>query len=140
MDDHDLFNFDTDPKDNATTAVDIDAIFEDAENDPELSYKPLAPALDLDALRREADARHAKNIVPLIPTSTSVLPSSFDMGVHTAEKGGEEGEKKEKRRRFKLDEGALLGPNGFPKLIKDTKHFKPKGKGHEVRVLPVTWS
>jgi hypothetical protein len=31
-----------------------------------------------------------------------------------------------------LDEMRLLGKDGFPQLLKDTKNFKPKGKGHEV--------
>jgi hypothetical protein len=34
----------------------------------------------------------------------------------------------------KLDEARLLGADGFPALLKQTRGFVPKGKGHEVRV------
>jgi len=34
-----------------------------------------------------------------------------------------------------MDETRLLGLDGFPALIKSTKGFVPKGKGHEVRTL-----
>lgn len=37
-----------------------------------------------------------------------------------------------KRRIPKLDEELLLSPKGIPALIKDAKHWEPKGKGHEV--------
>ncbi|KIJ68909.1 hypothetical protein HYDPIDRAFT_36026 [Hydnomerulius pinastri MD-312] len=77
---------------------DIDALFADLDNDDDgagadedLRYKPLAPALDLAKLAREAEAKHAR-----------------------AKRAGR-----------------LVGPSGFPQLIKDTKGFKPKGKGHE---------
>jgi hypothetical protein len=117
----------------------INAIFVDAENDEELSFQPLAPSLDLDALRREADARNAKNVVPMAPvtltnTSSSKPPNVFGSALEMDDKE-EEGGKKQRRTIPKLDEGRLLGPNGFPQLIKDTKNFKPKGKGHEVRLI-----
>jgi replication fork protection complex subunit Csm3/Swi3 len=125
----------------SSTELEVDAIFADIEDDPELSYKPLAPSLDLDALRREADARHAKAIVPMsftstdIPSGSSTIPST-NVQSRTdgrAKDQGEEG-KKERRKVFKLDEARLLGPHGFPQLIKDTKNFKAKGKGHEVHL------
>lgn len=40
----------------------------------------------------------------------------------------------------KMDETRLLGPSGFPRLIKDVQKFKFKGKGREVRVLAVVLS
>jgi hypothetical protein len=45
------------------------------------------------------------------------------------------GEKKEKKKIARLDEARLLGPDGFPALVKQTKHWKPKGKGHEVLMI-----
>jgi len=121
------------PQDSASVAeVDVDALFAEFEND-DLSYKPLAPALDLESLRREAKARHAKNIVPF--TSVEVIQNnSLRTGSGNAlDIGTEEGAKKERKKIAKLDEKRLLDPDGFPQLIKDTKHFKPKGKGYEVR-------
>ena len=46
--------------------------------------------------------------------------------------GGNGGKKKPKQR-AKLDENRLLGDMGFPQLVKDIKHFRPRGKGREVR-------
>jgi replication fork protection complex subunit Csm3/Swi3 len=44
-------------------------------------------------------------------------------------------EKATRRKLVKLDENRLLNPStGFPQLIKMTKGFKLKGKGHEVRL------
>lgn len=49
--------------------------------------------------------------------------------------------KKKRKPVARLDEARLLGKNGLPQLIKDTKNFKLKGKGHEAadldRVLQV---
>ncbi|KAF7294877.1 Chromosome segregation in meiosis protein [Mycena indigotica] len=39
--------------------------------------------------------------------------------------------KKPKKKIARLDEGRLLGDNGFPQLIRDTKDFRIRGKGHE---------
>ncbi|KAF9218318.1 Swi3-domain-containing protein [Gyrodon lividus] len=135
----------------------IDALFLDLDKDEEtgmgsimeeedLRYKPLAPALDLGKLAREAEARHARAKRSGAPTLTphQILPSSspppegfggngMDKPVEDAGKGkGGDGEgKKERKKLAKLDETRLVGPEGFPQLIKDTKGFKPKGKGHE---------
>jgi replication fork protection complex subunit Csm3/Swi3 len=35
----------------------------------------------------------------------------------------------------KLDEELLLSDKGIPALIKDAKHWQPKGKGHEVSLI-----
>jgi replication fork protection complex subunit Csm3/Swi3 len=117
----------------SSTESEVNAIFADMENDADLSYKPLAPSLDLDALRREADARHARNIEPMTSIPPNILAGSSSMLDTKGKNDAKEDERKEKRIMPKLDEARLLGPDGFPKLIKDTKHFKPKGKGHEVR-------
>jgi hypothetical protein len=124
------------PQDPAPVAeVDVNALFAEFEND-DLSYKPLAPALDLESLRREAKARHAKNIVPFtsveVIQNNSLRTSGTGSG-NALDIGTEEGAKKERKKLPKLDEKRLLDPDGFPQLIKDTKHFKPKGKGYEVR-------
>ena len=120
--------------------IDIDALFADVDDDDDLfSFKPLAPALDTEALRREAELRHKNNVQPLTPHA--ILPSSSplrDAGPDQAAKSkqgridpGKEGQK-ERRKPVKLDEGRLLGPTGFPQLMKTTKNFRTKGKGHEV--------
>nr|GAT53211.1 predicted protein [Mycena chlorophos] len=43
--------------------------------------------------------------------------------------------KKPRKKLPRLDEGRLVGDNGFPQLIHDTKHFRVKGKGHEASDL-----
>jgi replication fork protection complex subunit Csm3/Swi3 len=45
---------------------------------------------------------------------------------------GKDGERKERKKIAKMDETKLVGHDGFPALIKTTKGFVPKGKGHEV--------
>ncbi|KAF8274886.1 replication fork protection component Swi3-domain-containing protein [Lactarius quietus] len=94
---------------SANKDPDIDALFDGIDD-----LNEFAPALDLDALRREADARNTRL--------------------------NDDGKKKRKPIP-RLDEARLLGKNGLPQLIKDTKNFKPKGKGHEAadldRVLQV---
>lgn len=40
---------------------------------------------------------------------------------------------KKRRTVAKMNDERLLGPTGFPKLLEDSKRFKSKGKGHEVR-------
>ncbi len=66
-----------------------------------------------------------------------VLPSSSPP--RDLEKGEEKDkddkkeQKKEKKKIARLNEALLVGPSGFPQLIKDTKDFKIKGKGHEAR-------
>ncbi|KAH7926302.1 Swi3-domain-containing protein [Leucogyrophana mollusca] len=137
------------PSSSAPVRPDIDAMFEDMEDDDDLAYKPLAPALDFEALRRQADAKHAKSAAsrPAL-TPHQILPSSSpgpdnnagDDGPDDSTKGkkkgkGEEDGKKERKKLPKLDEARLLGPNGFPQLIKDTKDFRIKGKGNEASDL-----
>lgn len=117
-------------------AQDIDALF-DMEDDIEMAFKPLPPALNEEELCSRAEARYRKELPPLTPHQ--VLPTQLD----TTEKPGidllpaskdnqAKDEKKERRRLAKLDENRLLSPNGFPQLMKMTKDFRIKGKGHEV--------
>ncbi|KAG5650768.1 hypothetical protein H0H81_011107 [Sphagnurus paluster] len=118
--------------------VDIDAMFDDVENeDDPFNFKPLTSNLDAEALRQEAEARHRKNLLSLTPHAIMSSSPPREMGDNERSKpsatGGDKGKdgKRERRKPVKLDEGRLLGPSGFPKLIKDTKNFKIKGKGHE---------
>lgn len=125
--------------------VDLDALFDnfDKDDDDPMSFKPLSVPLDEAELIRQAEARVRKNM-PLF-TPYQVLPSSSPSrdAANASEnrKSGDQNmdkdkeEKKAKRRLVKLDENRLLGPNGFPQLIKMTKDFRIKGKGHEVRHL-----
>lgn len=126
---------------------DIEALFADidenaadkANNDEEedLTYKPLAPALDIAKLSREAEARHARERRTKIPASSPPPPDvpagkgAKTKGGDGKGKGGEDEEKKERRRPLYLDEERLIGPSGLPQLIKDLKGFKPKGKTYE---------
>ncbi|KAF8798065.1 Swi3-domain-containing protein, partial [Phlegmacium glaucopus] len=125
--------------------IDIDALFADVEDDidEEMTFKPLPPALNEEELRRQAEARYRKELPPLTPHQ--VLPSSSaqhdrtekpgNTRSHTNKDDQAKDEKKERRRLAKLDENRLLSPDGFPQLIKMTKEFRIKGKGHEATDL-----
>lgn len=117
---------------------DVDALFADIDIDDvgeedDLRYKPLAPALDLEALRKQAEAKHALTPHQILPSSSpprDLGPDEDDEG--EKEKGkGKEG-KKERKKVVLLDETSLIGASGFPQLIQNIKDFKVKGKGHEV--------
>ncbi|KAI0374928.1 Swi3-domain-containing protein [Pilatotrama ljubarskyi] len=123
---------------HASNRPDIDAFFADLDDDPDTAFQDLAPSLDVAALKRQADAK-------LALTPHQILPSSSpprDLG--DEEKGGAKGkagdkDKKgapvKKKKRPVLDEARLVGPDGFPALVKQAKDFKPKGKGHELQDL-----
>jgi replication fork protection complex subunit Csm3/Swi3 len=131
------------PKGNGNP--DIDALFEGLD-DMDDSIQELAPALDLDALRREADARNTRAvraemaaIIPTAALSADAIATKTNGKKGGGPLDGVDGEgdadddgKKKRKPIPKLDETRLLGKNGFLQLVKDTKHFKPKGKGHEV--------
>ena len=123
---------------SANNDPDIDALFNGIDD-----LNEFAPALDLDALRREADARNTRLVraeisasIPAIQLSTTTTTKSGDgrKGPLDGIDGGDENDDGKKKRKPipRLDEARLLGKNGLPQLIKDTKNFKPKGKGHEV--------
>ncbi|KAK7693523.1 hypothetical protein QCA50_003091 [Cerrena zonata] len=108
----------------------IDAMFDDLDDDPDDAF---APALDVDALRREADERNAKLL-----SQRSILSSSPPRDIDDASKETENLGKNGKPKRKpppKLDESKLLSEEGFPALIKEAKKFKPRGKGHEASDL-----
>jgi len=111
---------------------------------PEGNLGAIAPpmttgAFDLEAYRKESLARHRKE---LNKTKKSVIisesvpkDSPATSGAKDSGKTGEKSEDKKPRQKpKKLDEGLLLNPKGFPQLIKMTKDFQIKGKGHEVRL------
>jgi replication fork protection complex subunit Csm3/Swi3 len=127
-------------KHSANKDPDVDALFEGLDDIDDTVHE-LAPSLDLDALRREADARNARavraEIAASIPGLSAAAADKTDKGkgggaLDGIDDGGEDGEKKKRKPVAKLDEARLLGMNGLPQLLKDTKNFKPKGKGHEV--------
>lgn len=116
---------------------DIDALFEGLDEIEE------RPALDLDRVRREADARNAAAARmkygvgstqggSQAQTTQSRKGKGKDGDEDEEEKDGDGKKKKQKKARAKLDENRLLGELGFPQLMKDTKYFVPKGKGQEV--------
>ncbi|KAI0807552.1 replication fork protection component Swi3-domain-containing protein [Fomes fomentarius] len=111
---------------------DIDAFWDDLDEDPDTAFKGLAPSLDVEALRREADAQ-----ISLTPHQ--ILPSSSPPRETGDAESGKTGKKKDiglkKRKRVVLDEGKLVGSDGFPALVQQAKKFKPKGKGHELSDL-----
>ncbi|KAI0256839.1 replication fork protection component Swi3-domain-containing protein [Lactifluus subvellereus] len=133
---------------SANKNPDVDALFEGID-DIDDSFQELSPALDLDALRREADARNTRAVraeinssIPAAELAAAAKGKGGKSGpLEGMDGGGEDGEKKKRKPVPKLDEARLLGTNGFPQLVKDTKNFKPKGKGHEAtdldRVLQV---
>lgn len=121
---------------------DVDALFEDLDKDGEdddLRYKPLAPALNLEKLAKEAEARHA-HARQTAPSQTLAGGSKNERPGGTGkDKSGElgdgDGEKRGRKVLPKLDEERLVGPDGFPLLIKEIEGFRPKGKGNEVHYL-----
>ncbi|PPQ72586.1 hypothetical protein CVT26_003689 [Gymnopilus dilepis] len=125
--------------------VDIDALFDDfdKEMDDDGPYKRLAVPVDEAELVRQAEAQVRKTMPALTPHQ--ILPSSSPSrdagGTAGNRQSGNKGkdkdkdEKKATRRMMKLDENLLVSPLGFPKLIKMTKDFRIKGKGHEATDL-----
>lgn len=128
----------------------VDALFDDIDDLDDNAE--LAPSLDIEKMRRQAESRHKARIPALTPHQ--ILPSSSpprDLGPdeETGEGGrnGGRGKKNDKddglhkkKPKPKLDETRLLGKDGFPALAKQTKDFMPRGKGHEVRRCRVTWA
>ncbi|PSR76039.1 hypothetical protein PHLCEN_2v8701 [Hermanssonia centrifuga] len=115
----------------------IEALFDTLDDEDDV-FGGLAPSLDLDTLRKQAESHAAKN--PSL-TPHAILPSSSpprDIGDEKEDgdqnkskgKGNKDGLHKRKPIP-RLDEARLLGPDGFPALVKQAKYFKPRGKGHE---------
>jgi len=107
--------------------VDMDALFADIDDD----IQPLPPRIDEQEMSRQAELTHMQALTP-----HEILPSSSPQPDPSGSGGGKgNAEKATRRKLVKLDENRLLNPTtGFPQLIRMTKGFKLKGKGHEVRL------
>lgn len=117
--------------------IDIEALFADVDDPDNEISRPLPAILDEEELTRQAEARYRKNLTPheILPSSSPAREQEGkNVGKKGREKGKDDDEKKSRRRQLKLDENLLLSPTGFPQLIKMTKDFRIKGKGHEVRL------
>ena len=126
------------PKPSRDLSPDIAAIFDDLEgpDDDDDGFQELAPALDIASLRKDADARAANTvqlkIKPIVERSATT-GGDDDYGAAVGKKSQKSSGLTARRPIARLDETRLLGPEGFPLLVKRAKTFKPKGKGHEVR-------
>jgi replication fork protection complex subunit Csm3/Swi3 len=123
--------------------AEVDALFEDLDD-----FRDLAPSFDIEKYRREADARHLKAAREkfALPSQTQTQTGAAVGGMRSrgdamdldgegegeGDEAAKEGEKKKKKPRATLDEMRLRGEQGFPQLVRDTKGFKPLGKGYEV--------
>ena len=115
---------------------------------PEVNLDAIEPpqttgAFDLEAYQRESLARHRRELnktkKPVVISESAANASPVTSGAKDSKKKGEKSEDKKPRQKpKKLDEGLLLSPKGFPQLIKTTKDFQIKGKGHEVRLACAT--
>jgi replication fork protection complex subunit Csm3/Swi3 len=122
----------------ANMEVDIDAMFAGVvDANDAFSLEPLASDVDTEGLKRKEINRHKNTMQSLTPHQ--IMSSSPPRELGDEAEGGKKGKKetgkegkKERRKISRLDEGKLLGPDGFPGLIKEVKRFKPKGKGYEV--------
>ena len=99
-------------------------------------------AFDLEAYRKESLTRHRKELNKT--KKSAIISESFPntspatSGTKDSKTGEKSGDKKPRQKPKKLDEGLLLSQKGFPQLIKMTKDFQIKGKGHEVRLPHLT--
>ncbi|KAI0736771.1 replication fork protection component Swi3-domain-containing protein [Fomitopsis betulina] len=113
---------------------DIDAMFDNLDAEPDASDGDLPPALNLDALRRQEDAKNAQRYKKPSALDLDGPEANGDAGGDA--KGKDGGKEKQKRKPLpRLDEARLLGQDGLPALVKQAKTFKPKGKGHEATDL-----
>ena len=119
---------------------DIDVMFADLDNDEDesLQFQPLGDSINKQQIRREAAKRAAADIpeasrYEVMPSSSPPRDGEGKSDRSGKEKNeGKEVEKKERKKIARMDEARLVGPTGFPALIKNTKEFVPRGKGHEV--------
>ncbi|KDQ33520.1 hypothetical protein PLEOSDRAFT_152828 [Pleurotus ostreatus PC15] len=107
----------------------------DLFDDDAFTIQPLGSTVNAEALERDARARQASQ-----PSYTphQILPSSSpprDEEALAKDKDAVEPRPGMRKRIPRLDEGRLLGRDGFPALMKSVKGFKIKGKGHEVEDL-----
>ncbi|TFY57666.1 hypothetical protein EVJ58_g6881 [Rhodofomes roseus] len=115
----------------STEKSEIDAMFDNLDAEPDAFDGDLPPALDLDALRKQEDAKNEKIYKKPSALDLDVPDTSGTAGGEGRSRGS--GKEKQPRKPLpKLDEARVLGPDGFPALLKHAKTFRPKGKGHEV--------
>ncbi|KAG9123047.1 hypothetical protein FRC07_000311 [Ceratobasidium sp. 392] len=134
-----LFNPDSDddealPSTSGKTSElppEIDALFDGLDDNDFVMGLP--PQLDIAQLQREADKRAAVDAARkrLERGETDVLGERIDEGG----KSGTAEKTKPKRVIPKLDETRLLDRDGLPALVRQTKEFNIKGKGHEMSDL-----
>jgi replication fork protection complex subunit Csm3/Swi3 len=120
---------------NSQVRPDIDALFDDIDDPPVNTAKRSSKPFDLEAMRREAKRNAEKEIGPSSPSRYAIQSSSPPRDGLSGAFGADAPIGDKKRQIPKLDEERLLGKDGFPALIQMCKDFKPKGKGHEVRIL-----
>ncbi|KAF9535300.1 replication fork protection component Swi3-domain-containing protein [Crepidotus variabilis] len=123
--------------------LNIEELFADFDDDDMEISKPLPALVDEEELTRRAEAKYKRinkekeaSLHQIMPSSSPGRESDAGIGSKKGkrkEKGGEE--KKARKRQAKLDENLLLGPSGFPQLVKMTKDFRIKGKGYEAADL-----
>lgn len=125
------------PSQRQAPPPDIDAFFDLDDHDGDSNGQP---GLSLAEMTKRATARH--KAAAMANTPHMILPSSSPMkdsaskktyGADKSNKSGVNADGKKPRKPIpRMDETRLLGETGFPALIKETKNFTPKGKGHEV--------
>lgn len=99
----------------------LDTIF--ADIDDEDLFADADKPMDLEGMRRRAQERIAATQLP-IPSIPKDITDNSQMTEKT--------DHKQRHPVLKLDEERLLGPEGFPSLLKEYKSFKVSGKGKEV--------
>ena len=136
-----LFLFDDDDDVEFVAAQDLPPDVPEADLDA-IDQPQTTGTFDLEEYKRESLARHRREVNKTRKSVviSDTVPKESPLPAANATGAGDEpsDDKKPRQKPMRLDEGTLLSSRGFPKLIKDTKDFKIKGKGHEVRLLCVT--
>ncbi|ELU44804.1 Swi3 domain-containing protein [Rhizoctonia solani AG-1 IA] len=122
-----LFNPESDDEDNLP--ADVGALFDGLDDDYDLQQLP--PQLNIGELQRESDQRVAVEAAKKRLMRGDVMDVSGPVDV--------DGKAAKARKTLpKLDENRLLDQgDGMPALVRRSKEFKVKGKGHEVALS--TW-
>ncbi|KAG8969658.1 hypothetical protein FRC03_001530 [Tulasnella sp. 419] len=114
----------------------LEAMF-DVDDDDQV-YNFNAPSMA--ELNRQAESKLSQS-TSVAKTQTHVIDMSG--AVNDAQADKSTGDKKDdlkkvKKKPPKLDETRLVGPHGFPALMKASKNFRVQGKGHELSDLKRT--
>ncbi|KAF8744553.1 Swi3 protein, partial [Rhizoctonia solani] len=120
-----LFNPESDDEDNLP--ADVGALFDGLDDDYDLQQLP--PQLNIGELQRESDQRVAVEAAKKRLMRGDVMDVSGPVDV--------DGKAAKARKTLpKLDENRLLDQgDGMPALVRRSKEFKVKGKGHELSDL-----